>query len=43
MLKEYVFTPASHSVTLGDGEDKTVAVAAKRVAYSVFGSVRVRV
>jgi hypothetical protein len=38
-LKEYQFTPASLSFLISEGGTKSVKIQAKRVSYSVFGSV----
>ncbi|GBG60819.1 hypothetical protein CBR_g12556 [Chara braunii] len=40
MLKEYSFTPAAEAIVLKGGESKLVEFIARRVAYSVRGSVR---
>ncbi len=38
-LKEYQFTPSSLSFVIAEGLTKSVKIQAKRVSYSVFGSV----
>ncbi len=38
-LKEYQFTPSSLSFVISEGLTKSVKIQAKRVSYSVFGSV----
>eukprot|EP01087_Luapelamoeba_hula_P013714 TRINITY_DN3937_c0_g1_i1.p1 TRINITY_DN3937_c0_g1~~TRINITY_DN3937_c0_g1_i1.p1 ORF type:complete len:545 (+),score=118.07 TRINITY_DN3937_c0_g1_i1:403-2037(+) len=40
LLKEYVFTPASQSIKISEGEEKTVTIEGRRVAYSLYGRVR---
>jgi len=40
LLKEYIFEPASQSITIDDGEDKSVNFVAKRTAYSCYGTVK---
>ncbi len=39
-LKEYQFTPSSLSFVISEGDTKSVKIQAKRVSYSVLGSVR---
>jgi hypothetical protein len=39
-LKEYSFIPPTKSIQVEDGEDVVVAFQAKRVAFSVYGSVK---
>eukprot|EP01116_Phalansterium_solitarium_P007837 TRINITY_DN2081_c0_g1_i1.p1 TRINITY_DN2081_c0_g1~~TRINITY_DN2081_c0_g1_i1.p1 ORF type:complete len:1017 (+),score=389.96 TRINITY_DN2081_c0_g1_i1:674-3724(+) len=40
VLKEYTFTPASQTVEVGDGQQASASVKARRVAFSAWGSVR---
>ncbi|GAM26286.1 hypothetical protein SAMD00019534_094610 [Acytostelium subglobosum LB1] len=40
LLKEYTITPASHTIELIEGRETKLELVAKRVAFSVFGSVR---
>jgi hypothetical protein len=40
LLKEYVFEPKAISITLKEGESKTVKIVGKRVAYSCFGNLK---
>lgn len=40
LLKEYAFEPASASLEVREGEQASLALVARRVSYSAFGSVR---
>jgi len=40
MLKEYELSPASQSISVQEGVNPTVQLRAKRVAFSLFGTVR---
>jgi len=39
LLKEYVFSPSSHSVAITEGSDTTVTFSAARTSYSLYGPV----
>lgn len=39
LLKEFVFTPSSNTITINEGDDLTLQLTAKRTSYSLFGKV----
>ena len=39
MVKEYDLQPATHTVTLGEGKTPPLKISARRVAFSILGTV----
>lgn len=40
MLKEYEFTPSSHSIKIRDGQDEKIAFNAKKTSFSIYGKIK---